>query len=93
MNVNPEQLPIQSVEVAWDNDILHNSRIQGPFGSGPMVLTHFYEVPGIYTPRVQIVDNWGFCSDTTAGGTLKEDTCSPDPADWKSSGIQIEVLP
>jgi len=91
INVNPEQLPIQSVEVAWDNDILHNSLIQGPFGSGPMMLAHFYDVPGIYTPRVQIVDNWGFCSDDPRGGMTRGDTCTRDLNRWLSSNITIMV--
>lgn len=95
MTPDPEQLPINAVAIAWsDNPSDPPQYIQGPLGAGPMIMSHFYTIPGIYTPHVQITDNWGFCSNPgSSAGTPREQSCNPTISRWQSSNIQVIVTP
>lgn len=81
MRADKEQLPITNYWIEWgDNEYSQGS---GRFGNGTQVFTHFYRYPGatinyVGYPRVKIMDNWGFCSNTALGGepTAREKSCS-----------------
>jgi len=95
MRTNPEQAPITRYEIRWDEagPITQN---KGRFPDGSQIFTHFYNSqPGPDYPRIQIEDNWGFCSNPTLAGPLpeKRQSCNSDHQYWVHFDGQIIVNP
>jgi len=95
MRTNPEQAPITRYEIRWDEagPITQN---KGRFPDGSQIFTHFYNSqPGPDYPRIQIEDNWGFCSNPTLAGPLpaRRQSCNSDHQYWVHFDGQIIVNP
>lgn len=88
--IDPEQLPLKRIRIDWGDggipEVFDNLRWEDHQSeSNPVTLTHPYDchdgdLDGAcdpYTIRVEISDNWGWCSDTT--GTMN---CSDSTSTW-----------
>lgn len=96
-NVNPDQLPIVAYSVDWgDGSITTQTglRLQNKSASNPISLSHNYSYDVLrdkglcsssscsVKPKVQIIDNWGWCNNDGGGGSAAG--CLNNNASWKS---------
>jgi hypothetical protein len=89
-----QQLPIRFIDISWTGDDLDVTRLPGPLNNGPIIISHLYNHPGTYYPRIQIMDNWEFCSNTSYAGRdpqTRNETCDANKDNWKPMGVTVLV--
>ncbi len=95
--VDINHLPLTSFRIDWGDGTplsqVNNLRIYPKDKpEKPHVLFHIYECKGnnpcVYVPKVQIEDNWGWCSSKT--GASK---CSDNSAEWQEFSGSVMVKP
>ncbi len=90
-SVDAEQLPLETIRIDWGDGAVQETGWGGaPKGdpAEPHLFSHSYTTrspEGGFVPRVQIVDNWGWCSNDNEGWT----DC--DNESWVSFGGSIIV--
>lgn len=71
-NADPEQLPLLNILIDWGDGSPVDSIPWGgaprTSSSQPHIVSHAYSRPDRYKPRIQLQDNWGWCTKGTSRG-------------------------
>lgn len=105
--IDAEQKPIRNIRIDWGtaNDVSDQIGV-GPYADGtglapktldsdPFIFTSSpYQMPGTYTVKVMVQDNWGWCNGTTDGAGFPESGCSSTVStNWLEFPGRIIVKP
>lgn len=99
VNADPNQKPVKLIEVDFDGDGVPDYSTVGSYDSGNVYVTHEYTTGGNYSPRIRIVDNWGWCGVIKdAGSSCPTGDCRDTSIDgsacaWIGTGLSINVSP
>lgn len=109
-NVDKDQLPLVSYRVDWGDGTFTTQsglKLQNRTTDNPISLTHNYSYDQLVNigkctsgttctvkPRVQIIDNWGWCNgESTTGHHVSSGQCSDTGPGWKSFEGTIRISP
>ncbi len=98
IKADPNQKPIQLIEVDFTNDGVPDYSSVGRYDSGTVNVAHEYSQVRTFRPRIRVVDNWEWCGvPANAGvscpfGDCRHATIDGSACDWVDSNIDISVI-